>query len=78
MGVGLPICEHLCTPGACLLAGISGCCATDEENRYYGWKVARPCCHFICRFNSSQDNVSRSVVVKEIPMLVIVIAGLPG
>lgn len=42
-----------------MLGGISGCCATEEENRYYGWKVARPCCHFICRFNSSQNTLSK-------------------
>ena len=42
-----------------VLAGNSGCCATEEENGYYGWKVARPCCHFICRFNNSQNNLAK-------------------
>lgn len=42
-----------------MIEGISGCCATQEENRYDGRKMVRPRCHFICRFNRSQDNLSK-------------------
>lgn len=42
-----------------VLEGISGCCVTQEENRYCRRKVVRPRCHFICRFNSPQNNFSK-------------------
>lgn len=41
-----------------VLEDTCGSCATQEENRHYGWKVAR-WLHFICTFNSSQNNLSK-------------------
>lgn len=63
--VDLPVCEHLCTVSASVLEGISGCCVTQEENRYCRRKVVRPRCHFICRFNAHRITFLKLVAVKE-------------
>lgn len=57
--------------------GTSGSCATQEENRYYGWKVARPVVTLSVGFIVHRIIFLKLVAVKEKLFLVIVIAALP-
>lgn len=61
MGAGLPVCEHLCTAGTspCLKASLDAM-PHKRETGTTSEKGARPCCPFICRFNSSQNNLSKT------------------